>query len=285
MRLLVTGATGTIGSEVLALLADSPHEVLAGMRRPDRTGRLHGAQPVAVDLAAGTGPDGPFDAIFLMRPPQITDPALFRAFLSRHDRRTRIVFLSVLGADSRGYLPHAKIEKVIAEMGFPHLFVRPSYFMENLTTTLAPELAHWGRVYLPAGRLALDWVSARDIAAVIVAGLVGTVQADSVPVASGHAIGFAEALKIVNRAAGTAFRYEPAVLLPFLRHCRGQGISWGFIFVLLLLHYLPRFTTAPLGDPAPATDVLGRVPETLEDWAKRSRDTLQALTRTADRNL
>jgi uncharacterized protein YbjT (DUF2867 family) len=275
--ILITGATGNIGGEVLAALAGRGHRLFAGVRDPARAHLPGEAIPVAIDLATGTGPEQSFDAIFLMRPPQIADPAPFRQFLAPHSRATRIVFLSVQGAERRGYLPHARIEAVIRDMGFAHCFVRPAYFMENLTTTLAPELKRTGRVYLPAGGLALDWVSARDVAHVIAAALTGETDRRSVTVASGRTLGFAEALAAVNRAAGTGFRYVPASLPGYIRHARGQSMGWGMIGVMLLLHFLPRFSQskAAAGD---AEAVLGRPLERLEDWAMRNAGALRALT-------
>ncbi|SMH31803.1 NmrA family NAD(P)-binding protein [Maritimibacter sp. HL-12] len=276
MDILITGATGNVGCAVLAALAGSGHRVFAGVRDPASAQLPDDVIPVAVDLATGTGPDRRFDAIFLMRPPQIADPAPFRRFLDPHARETRIVFLSVQGAESRGYLPHAKIERVIRDMGFARCFVRPAYFMENLVTTLAPELKRTGRVYLPAGRLGLDWVSARDIAEVIAAALTGATGRDAVTVASGHKLDFAGALATVNAVAGTGFRYVPASLPGYIRHARKQGMGWAMIGVMLLLHFLPRFGRAEAGT-GDAETVLGRPLETLDDWAARNKGALRAL--------
>lgn len=275
MDILITGSTGNVGGEVLAQLSGAGHRLFAGLRDPAR-GAPDGAEPVAVDLATGTGPDRAFDAIFLMRPPQLTDPAPFRRFLEPHDRATRIVLLSVQGAESRGYLPHAKIEAVIRDMGFAHVFVRPSYFMENLTTTLAPELRRTGRVYLPAGGLRLDWVSVRDIAGVITAALTRADLPEAVTISSGRLMDFDAALKAVNAAAGTRFRYQRASLPGYVIHARRQGLGWPMIMVMLLLHFLPRFSRQQ-AVPGDIEAVLGRPPETLTDWAARNRDRLRAL--------
>lgn len=276
MDFLITGATGNIGREVLSALAGSGHRLFAAVRDPARAQLPQGVSPVAVDLASGTGPAQAFDAIFLMRPPRIADPAPFRRFLAPHSRKTRIVFLSVQGAEHRAYLPHAKIEAVISDMGFAHCFVRPAYFMENLTTTLAPELQRRGRVYLPAGRLKLDWVSARDIAAVIAAALTGKTERAEVTVASGRKLDFDEALAAVNTAADTGFRYVPASLPGYIRHARKRDTGWAMIGVMLLLHFLPRFSRAEAG-AGDAETVLARPLETLADWAERNADKLRAL--------
>ncbi len=277
-RLLVTGATGNVGREVLGALAGTPHKVVAGLRDPSRW--AEDGPAVAVDLATGTGPEGPFDAIFLMRPPQLADPAPFRAFLDRYDRATRIVFLSVAGAERKSYLPHAKIEAAIADMGFAHCFVRPGYFMENLVTTLAGELASSGRIVLPAGRLGFDWVSARDVGEIAARALTDGQTPDALRVTTGMTQGFAEALDIVNDAAGTRFRYAPKTVAGFVRHARRQGQDWPFIAVMLLLHTLPRIAReqARAGD---VEAVLGRPPETLAAWARRNAGALKDLERAA----
>lgn len=279
MDILVTGATGTVGAQVLSALAGGEHRLFAGMREPARATVPDGVTPLAVDFETGRFPDQRFDAIFLMRPPQIADPAPFRRVLERCDRGTRIVFLSVQGAESRAYLPHAKIEAVIRELGFAHCFLRPAYFMENLTTTLAPELAGAGRIYLPAGKLKLDWVSVHDIAAVAALALTGETDRSAIAIASGRMRGFAEALDAVNAAAGTAFRYVPASLPGYIRHARRRGMAWSMIGVMLLLHFLPRFSKqAPGPGVGEAEAVLGRPLETLEDWATRNANALRALS-------
>ena len=86
MDILITGATGNVGAEVLRALAGRGHRLFAGVRDPGRARLPEGVSACAVDLATGTGPARAFDAIFLMRPPQIADPAPFRRFLAAHDR-------------------------------------------------------------------------------------------------------------------------------------------------------------------------------------------------------
>ncbi|MGR3364842.1 MAG: SDR family oxidoreductase [Maritimibacter harenae] len=273
-RLLVTGATGNVGREVLRALGGGGHDVTVGLRDP---ARWHGAEPaVALDLATGNGPDAAFDAIFLMRPPALADPAPFRRFLSTHARDTRIVFLSVAGAETKSYLPHAKIEAVIREAGFAHCFVRPGYFMENLTTTLADELARTGRVVLPAGKLGFDWISARDVGAMAAWAMTAGTVPEALRVTTGHAMDFAAALDAVNGAAGTGFRYAPKSVAGFVAHARRQGQPWSYIAVMLLLHTLPRLRPeAPR--PGDVERILGRAPETLSDWAARNAEALRAL--------
>lgn len=270
MDMLVTGATGNVGREVVAQALAAGHRVQAGSRL-GTCEAAPGAIPVRVDFEAGIMPPREVDAVFLMRPPQLTDPELFARVLDRFDRRTRIVFLSVEGAGRDSFLPHAKIEARIEAMGFDaHVFVRPSYFMENLLTTLWPEIAKNRRIYLPAGGLELDWVSARDVAAVSLAALTGEIAAPVVDVCSGSTMGFAEVCTRITAVTGVPVRYEPAGLPGFVRNERARGTDWSFIAVLLLLHTLPRFRHPPPRDCAATRAALGREPETLDTFLNRN---------------
>lgn len=274
MDILVTGASGNVGGALFRQQTLEHHRLFAGTS--SGTFVDPNMDALLVDFARGVGPERTFDAIFLMRPPHLTDPVPFRRFLERYDRSTRIVFLSVQGAEDKGYLPHAKIEAAIRDLGFDHCFVRPSYFMENLLTTLAEELEKSGRIYLPAGRLALDWISVDDVAACVAAALTGKADRSAISVCSGSMMTFTEALNIVNHEAGTCFRYEPASLPGFIKHELRRGRSWGTIAVALLLHFLPRF----LHDKdcrSDVLDVLGRKPETFSNWAERYRVRLREL--------
>jgi uncharacterized protein YbjT (DUF2867 family) len=275
MRILVTGATGNVGGELLDQLLEDGHDVTAGTR--DGRAPRPGVAAALVDFERGTAPPDRFDALFLMRPPHLTDATLFEAFLDGFARETRVVFLSVRGADRKSYLPHAKIEAKIAAMGFDHVFVRPSYFMENLLTTLWPDLERGRRIILPAGSLELDWVLTRDVASVAKAALTGRVAGEAVAACTGRRAGFAEVCATINRIAGTQVEYRAVGLLAFLSHSRRLGRSWPFIGVMLLLHFLPRFVTAEQEDCGAMRGLLRREPDSLADFVTRNLDRFERL--------
>ncbi|WP_424983874.1 SDR family oxidoreductase [Maritalea sp. S77] len=268
---LVTGATGNVGSEVLKLLRAQGHDAVAGVRKLPNDW----ASPInpsnIVDFEKPGVLQTKFDAIFLVRPPQLTDPALFRRLLDPIERNTKIVFLSVQGADKLSYLPHAKIEKVIVEMGFDYCFVRPSYFMENLATTLFEELSERNRVYLPAGNLKLDWISVLDVAELCTKALLRETSANQITASSGHKLGFEEVCDKINTTIGTSFQYTPALLFPYIFYMKRQNAKWSYIFVMLLLHYFPRLTKPLENNATEIEKILGRSAETIEEFALRKR--------------
>ena len=58
-RILVTGATATVGRELVGLLVDSGAEVKAGTRHPDRAADLYDASVEIVELDSSLDPDEP----------------------------------------------------------------------------------------------------------------------------------------------------------------------------------------------------------------------------------
>jgi uncharacterized protein YbjT (DUF2867 family) len=135
LMLLVTGATGTIGSELVPLLARR-HAVRAMTRRPARPGEVYGdldrpeTLPAALDgvtavfvLVPGYGPQGPGQERSLV--------AAARAAGVRHlvKLSTSGVTFGATDAISAG---HRAGEDVIRGSGIPWTILRPGTFMTYL---------------------------------------------------------------------------------------------------------------------------------------------------------
>ena len=268
MRILVTGATGNVGRAVLLRLRTAGVDVVAGVRDvATATARLGETYEFCVvDFERQIYPAQAFDAIFLVRPPQLAAPAIFASFLASLRPDTRVVFLSVQGADTKTYLPHAKIEKVIAAIGLPHVFVRPSYFMENLTTTLWPELAANRRIFLPAGDLRLNWIAVADVAEVAALALTGQVSDAAVGVSNTTTLDFHCVVNAINRECGTNLTYGAPGLFAYVAYSLRQGHPLSYLFVMLLLHYLPRFSREKTVMAGEFKRITGRDPQPIETF-------------------
>ena len=91
-----------------------------------------GVQPIPFDFADPTSQDTALtgcDAVFLLRPPQLTDD--FSDFIARAGRAgvRHIVFLSVQGAKNNRFIPHHKTEQLLINSGLAYTMLRPAYFM------------------------------------------------------------------------------------------------------------------------------------------------------------
>jgi uncharacterized protein YbjT (DUF2867 family) len=109
-RILVTGATGNVGSAVLALLVAARAPVLAAVRSED-TRVPSGAEVVRFDFhdpATFHAFQG-VERVFLMRPPAMSNARrdLGPAIAAMKAAGVRqVVFLSLLGAEKNTVVPH-----------------------------------------------------------------------------------------------------------------------------------------------------------------------------------
>ncbi len=153
--ILVTGATGTVGCEVARLLGAHGLPVRAALRDPGGAVPA-GVAPVPFDFGRPETYDLALrgvEALFLMRPPAITDTRRYVDPLIAAAREAgvrRVVFLSVLGAERLPVVPHRRIERSLEASGMAHTFLRPSFFMQNLSGVRRADIRR-GHIVVPAG--------------------------------------------------------------------------------------------------------------------------------------
>ena len=174
-NILVMGATGNVGREVVRLLSVVDYPVTAAVRNIIDAQTSFGSNIRCVPFDF-TSPDTFTDAfaginkLFLVRPPAIADihkitPALEAAKRSGVEE---IVFLSIIGADKNRIVPHYAIERSIEQLNIPAVFLRCSFFMQNLNTTHREDIRLRQRLFMPAGNGRTSFIDVRDIAAVAV---------------------------------------------------------------------------------------------------------------------
>ncbi|KAA3664113.1 MAG: NAD-dependent epimerase/dehydratase family protein, partial [Chloroflexi bacterium] len=171
--ILIIGATGNVGSELVRLLHNAGHTVRAAVVSDADAAQLpDGVTWVHFDF---TNPETFADAfanvkkMFLMRPPQISNvkrdmrPAIdYAAAVGMQ----HIVFLSLLGAERNRIVPHAKVEALLQAGSVPYTLLRCGFFMQNLSTTHRQEIQNNDEIFIPAGKGKTAFVDVRDIAAV-----------------------------------------------------------------------------------------------------------------------
>jgi hypothetical protein len=217
------------------------------------------------------------DVVFLLRPPQLADvPKYFTPFIRKIKEKeiSKIVFLSVQGAENQKFIPHHKIEKLILEEGLEFIFLRPGYFMQNLTTTLLHEIKSENKIYIPSGNLKFNWVDARDI------GLVSAhvlnnfehFKNKSYEITGTEFAGFGEVAQILTEVLGKNIRYESPGPLQFYNAKRNLGVSVPMIFVMLMLHFLPRFGKNQQRLTKVVEEISGKSPVLLREYIEREKE-------------
>ncbi|RMO97439.1 putative nucleoside-diphosphate sugar epimerase [Pseudomonas syringae pv. philadelphi] len=187
MSILVIGATGTIGALVTQGLADAGAEVKALVRQAGKREFPAGVTEIVGDLTDVASMRSALSSVrtlFLLNavtPDEVTQ-ALITLNLAREAGIERIVYLSVIHADTFTNVPHFTgkyaVERMIERLDIPATILRPAYFMQN--DRMAQQTIQNYSVYpMPIGSVGVSMIDTRDIADVAVAELLRRDKASS----------------------------------------------------------------------------------------------------------
>ena len=188
MSILVTGATGTVGSLITQRLAEAGADVRALVRTPGKASFPAGVSEVVGDLTDVASMRAALSSVrtlFLLNavtPDEVTQ-ALIALNLAREAGIERIVYLSVIHADRFTHVPHFTgkhtVERMIDSLGMAATILRPAYFMQN-ERSVQQVIQDHGVYPMPIGTQGVAMIDARDIADIAVAELL---RRDRAPVA------------------------------------------------------------------------------------------------------
>ena len=173
--ILVTGATGIAGSEVVRALLERGQAVRAFVRDADKAARLFDD---SVELALGDFADPQSVRAALEGVEQIflsgaDDPRRVGWETSAIDSAVtagvrRIVKLSSVVAEPGASVAfwdwHGRVEQHLRESGVAAVCLRSSFYMSNVLAA-AEQVAHDGRLYAPAGEARIAMIDPRDVGA------------------------------------------------------------------------------------------------------------------------
>lgn len=283
-KILITGATGNIGLEVIRHMNGQSQEILvtAGVRNVENWNNEFASfseiQPVTFDFedpaTFASALDG-VDCVFLLRPPHISNvKKVFHPLIETLEkmRVKQVVFLSVQGVEKSAMIPHHKIEKRILQGSLDYIFLRPAYFMQNLTTTLLDDVRVRDTIMLPAGKGIFNWIDAQDIGAVAaeVIRRFDTHKNTAIDITGSENMSFDEVAQKMSHIIGRPIVFDNANVVRFYRTRKRQGMKSAMILVMIMLHFLPQFQKPPRISNA-CEAITGKKPTTLELFLKRER--------------
>jgi uncharacterized protein YbjT (DUF2867 family) len=186
MTILVIGATGTIGREVVDQLMKRDADVRALVRDPAKASFPAGVAVVQGDLLDVDSLRGAFagvSTLFLLNavvPDEFTQ-ALIALNVARSAGIERIVYLSVIHSNRYVNVPHFAgkfgVERMIEQMGVGATILRPAYFMHN-EFMIKDVILSYGVYPMPIGSKGLAMIDARDIAEIAAIELLRREHAD-----------------------------------------------------------------------------------------------------------
>jgi len=223
--ILITGATGTVGSEVVKQLAATGAPLRALVRNLEKANQIR--RP-GVELAQGDF-DKPetlgaalagAEKVFLLSSPDPRQVELQGNLIeaARRSGVRHIVKLSAIGAAAESPVRflrwHWQTEKQLEQSGIAYTHLRPHYFMQN-TLGFAGAVAGQNAIYMPMKDARISMVDVRDVAAVAVAALTRPGHAGKTYDVTGpEALSFTQVAEKLSTALGrkvTHIEVTPAV--------------------------------------------------------------------------
>ena len=265
---LVTGASGTVGRELVLALRRLDIPVREALTHGDTATDGDQCRFAFEDSRTWASAVEGVDRVFLMRPSAISDvKGVIRPFIEHLALQpTRsVVVLSLMGVNPA--MPHWRLERDVKASGLPWTMLRPAFFMQNLQTAYRDEIRDHDRIRLPAGGGRTSFIDTRDIADVTALALMQPAihAGKSYTLTGGQALSWAEVAAALSSELDRPIRYEPIGLLRARSDLRAAGLPRSYVNVQLLINIVARAgLAARITDDLPR--LLHRPPRSLADY-------------------
>ena len=284
MSILVTGATGNIGRNVVEQLAKRGASVRALVRDPSKAQFPEGVEVVQGDLldvdslrAAMTG----VSTLFLLNgvvAEEYTQAliALIALNVAREAGIERFVYLSVIHSDRYVNVPHFAgkfgVERMIEQMKLGATILRPAYYMDN-EITIKDVVTGYGIYPMPIGDKGLAMIDARDVGEVAAIELIRREQSpaslplDYINVVGPDTLTGADAAAVWSDVLGRTITFPGNDTAGFEKNLRQFMPSWmAFDMRLMAERFLTEGMVPDVGDVDRLTGLLGRPLRSYRDY-------------------
>ena len=225
-KILVSGASGTVGTLLVEALVAQGQKVKAASRSGRR---FDGAEAVRFDFADPSTYTPAFDDVdrlYLLMPADNlqVEGFLLPVIACAAERGVKVVMQSVMGAEQDQQNPYRKVEIALEAALASWVILRPNWFADNFHGLWAPAVAS-GEIALPADDGASSFIDARDIAASASAVLTtGRFDNQAFTLTGPEALGYRDAADFLSGAANRKIAYTPISDNAFVALMQGTGL-------------------------------------------------------------
>ncbi len=217
-RILVTGATGKVGRELVTRLLEQGHSVRAATRNPVAAREAFDADVEIVEMDYETTATWDaavqwVDRIFLMPPPY--DPDAWSSIGSFLDWAvtmsvSKVVFLSAMDIENVPDSPLLRVERHLLGLGVAWVILRPNLYMQNFSSGWLRHGVCRGEIELCVGDGRVSLVDSRDVSAVAALALGGDTLDGTTSVLTGpEPLSLEAVARTLSDVAGHEIRYVP----------------------------------------------------------------------------
>ncbi len=272
-RILITGATGTIGAEIVHQLQTRGEPIRVLVRDAAKGPEADESIEVSVgDFATPESLDAALkgiERVFLASFDSPDQQELQRNVLTAAERHGvhHIVRMSTMAVHEKPHLPifgwHSDCERQLEESGLAFTHLRPSWVMQNFLSFVAGDV-----IRLPAGDGRVGFIDARDIASVAMEALTAPGHEGKAYELTGpEALSHADVADQLSAATGRSIVYENISPETYEQEKAAQGWPRTSIDTMLAL-----FADIRAGTVSVVTDtvsgVTGRAPLSFREFAR-----------------
>lgn len=279
MKVLVTGSTGKVGSEVVKQLGSRGAEVRVLVRKESAAKAASGTEVAIGDLLDPVSVEHALkgvDKLFLLNGvvSDETTQALIVYDLARRIGLKHIVYLSVFHVENFKDVPHfaskLTVESAIRQFDLPFTILRPNYYFQN-DASLKGALES-GFYPIPLGATGISAVDIRDIAEAAAIALTDQGhEGHTYDLVGPHVLSGQHAASIWSKLLNKEIHYAGEDLDGYEKQMRELMPGWmAFDFRMMFQGYLERGFVAQSGDIDRLTKLLGHAPRAYEDFVRET---------------
>jgi uncharacterized protein YbjT (DUF2867 family) len=286
--ILVTGATGTVGSEVVKQLSNDTSDInikaaVHSVQNAKKISQYDRVRIVQINYNKPESLSTAFkdaDKLFLLThpSPMTVEHESNLVAEARKSGIRHIVKQSIMGADLEADVEamhlHRQAEKIVEESGIPYTFLRPNEFMQGFINFQGPTIKSNNAFYLPAQDANVSIVDVRDIAAVAVQSLITNNDKHknkTYLITGPEALSYYQAANILSNATGKKISYVNVSDEEVRGALKEEGMNdWLVNTILELYRYFRKGYASQVSSAI--EQVTGKKPITFAQFAKDYAD-------------
>jgi len=278
---LVTGATGKVGSGLVAALTQRGLAVKAATRAPDTYAATSLATPVRFEVTDPSTFDEALAGVtqlFLLTPPGYADAyATWAPFLERAlSRVKKVVTMTADGVQYSDEIPMRRVELAVAKSGLSYAHLRPGWFADNFHTFWLPPILSEGVIPLPVGDSKTTFIDSGDTALAAAATLTtDAFDGQAFSLTGPESLSYGEAAEILSQATGRSIRHRQVDDDTFRAYLRSLGVPPDYTELLVSL-FVPVRAGATAHVSNDFTKLTGKTPRSLVEYARDHAHLLRA---------